>query len=140
MKSLPALLLSAVLISVKPAPAQDASDARVVEILESFIEEERRVLTCSSLDAQNHASLVNLWNLFVQDVLTLLKQGGVSVMRQATFAAAARPDALVMPGDNSFEKVRAFCDADPEWSRRAMHQRSFPRYAELRMLLEAGKN
>lgn len=132
-----AIAVWAAMWGAQPAAAQDDADAQVAEILEGFLGEQRRVLTCSSLDALNHASLLGMWDLFVEDVLSLMKQGGVSILRQAAFAAAARPEALVMPGDAPFSAVREFCDADPEWSTRVMRFGSFPRYSELRMLLES---
>lgn len=136
-KALGTSLIAGIVWTALPAAAGENRDAVVAEILDGFLDEQRVNLTCSTLDAPNHESIVKLWDMFVKDVLSLMKDGGMPLVKQAEFAAAARPTALVMPGDTPFAVVREFCDAHPEWSLDLALLKSFPRYGELRSLLES---
>ena len=55
----------------------------MAEILDEFLSEQRVHLTCSTLDALNYESIVRLWELFIKDVLSLMKNGGMSLVRQS---------------------------------------------------------
>ena len=138
LKTIGCLVIILGILGAQPLAAQDQEkrDALVAVMLDEFLSEQRVHLTCSALDALNYESIVRLWDLFVKDVLSLMKNGGISLIRQSQFVAAARPEALVLAGATPFSEVRTFCHANPDWARNLAHQRVFPRYSELRKLLE----
>lgn len=111
-------LLGAAAISVILAAAAVAAqerDARITALLDQAIAEQRVTLSCSTIEADTHSGALAIWRNVVEESLALLEQGAVPAETRRAFAAAARPEVLILPDDTPFAEVRAFCDAHPEW-------------------------
>jgi hypothetical protein len=107
-------LALAALICASPVAAQDRV-ARITPVLDRALAEWRVFLTCTALDPQAHAMVVDGWSGMVETTGTYLRERGLSGASLDDFPARAEPDALMLPGDTPFAEVRAFCEDHPGW-------------------------
>jgi len=98
-----------------PVTAQDRS-AQAQALIDAALAEHRVFLTCSSLEPATHAVIRQDWERMAADSDAILAQLGFPLLFRLAFRAASRSEALMPPDDTPFAKVRALCDANPDWA------------------------
>lgn len=114
--------------------AQDR-DGLVMGLLDRTFETQRVMLTCSATSAETHQGALMMWQSLMQEIGGVLEEGGASLLAKARMAAAAaNPQALILPPETSFADVRALCDASPDWLNELSRFEPFKVVSELRDL------
>jgi hypothetical protein len=114
------LALALAIALTSPAGAQVASTGTPAAdiLLGRAIAEHRTFLTCSALDPATHARITANWQRDVTAAAAILSANQVPPEAVAAFTAAADPANLLPAPDTSFEDLRQFCTATPDWQER----------------------
>ena len=87
-------------------------------LLSRALADQQMFLTCSSLDAETHALIVQGWQQDSAAAASVLAANTVPADAIAAFTTAAALDSLLPAPDTPYTQVRQFCDANPDWATR----------------------
>ena len=95
-------------------------------LLSQSLTEHRTFLTCSALDPQTYAQILQNWQRDVTAAAALLASANVPPEAITAFTTAARPENLLPAPGTPFEDVKQLCDSQPDWA---------TRYGQLRLTI-----
>ncbi len=84
-------------------------------LLSRALADQQLFLTCSALEADTHARIVESWQKDATAAIALMTARKVPAEAITAFTGAAAVDALLLPPDTPFDEVRQFCDNRPDW-------------------------
>ncbi len=113
-------LIATLLLLPLPAQAQILSTGTPAAdiLLSRALADQQMFLTCSSLDGETHARIVQGWQQDSTAAASVLAANTVPADAIAAFTSAAALESLLPAPGTPYSEIKQFCDAYPDWPTR----------------------